>query len=90
MARYYDTDDQSYTVVPRRVVEGFDVSAFLAACGRRHGLTVAEQARALLLGRAPCESQNPNALNRIRGLAMERGQWPLAIALGAYFDGLAY
>lgn len=89
MVRYYDDGSPTLTFVPQNVLVHHTEGAFVECVAAKLGDAVAEQAGALL-GRAPCEKQNPNALEAIRRFARDVGEVDLAVAIGAYLDRLSY
>ena len=89
MARYYDDGSPTLTLVPQDVLVHHTLGAFVEGVEATFGSAVGEQAGALL-GRAPCEAQNPNALEEIRRFARDVGEMDLAVAIGAYLDRLSY
>ncbi len=89
MARYYDDESPTLTLVPKAVLAHHTADAFVQAVDARLGSAIAAQAAALL-GRDPCERQNPNALEDIRRFAVASGETELAVAIGAYLDRLSY
>lgn len=89
MPRYYDDGSPSLTLVPQDVLMHHTEGAFLECVEVKLGPAIAEQAAALL-GRVPCEKQNPNALEDIRRFARDVGEIDLAVAIGAYLDRLSY
>lgn len=89
MARYYDDGSSTLTLVPQDVLVHHTLDAFIEGIEAKFGPTIAIQAGALL-GRAPCEAQNPNALEDIRRFARDVGETDLALAIGAYLDRLSY
>lgn len=89
MARYYDTNEQTYTYIPRNVLSRHTEQDFIDVCEKTHGVQVAIQAKDIL-ARHACESQNANALENIRKVAVQTGEMNLAMAVGDYLDRLNY
>ncbi len=99
MSRYYDFDGNGFNSAPsdivrtrlrRGILSRDGVGSFLRRCEREFGPVVRRQAQAVLVDRAYIDDQNSNALASIRALAAEREEWDLALALGDYFDRMAY